>query len=346
MTDQPNDLSLYVSEYETAYNAHRKTYELRNPPPQRLPYEQIEPKPQRVIVPRENIVSMIALALMVIASVIVSGSHTLEVFGGGFVGSAGFVMIEVGIVTYAYIRTKTDYDEARHASVKKMVSRGMKLAFAVGIASNILDELSKNGVYISPEIKTLILIVLGVSAPVLALISGDTFGMFSVQQAHKQRKADAEYDRKSAAWNEARQQHERDHAAALEAWRDGLNASWNAMKSRMGVNVRVSKEPSNGLPMEIPMETQRKILPSVSTLGHSKQPQASKLVRDFLIENSEALEWNPLEIAGRLGIGKSTVYNVMNDLRKEQERAAIAGDLPAAPAPVVNVNGNHREEVE
>lgn len=55
---------------------------------------------------------------------------------------------------------------------------------------------------------------------------------------------------------------------------------------------------------------------SNALLGHSKQPQASKIVRDYFQEHPEAIDGNPIEIAAALGVGKSTVYNVIKSMKQ------------------------------
>ena len=59
------------------------------------------------------------------------------------------------------------------------------------------------------------------------------------------------------------------------------------------------------------------MLPSKSTLGHTKKPDAAKRVKDYFAENPDAIHQNPLEIAAYLEVGKSTVYNVLKSIKSD-----------------------------
>jgi hypothetical protein len=308
-----------VEKYEAAYAAHRRMYELRNPLPTARAYDALETRPEASVVKGENRLTLVVLGFMVLAAVIVSGSRTVPEFGGGIIGGAAFVMIELGIVAFAFIRTRTDYDEAKHAGVKKLVNIGMWLAFAVAVSANLHATLKHNGVEIATWINVPILVMLSISAPVLAFISGDVAGMYSALDASRQRRADKEYKEQLAAWEAGRRAHEVEHEAAIEQWRDGLNASWNAAKAKMGVSIRVERDSasiptlSNGNSIGNGMENQPAALPSASTLGHTKKAMARQIVEQYLDEHEEALEMPAMELATLLEVGKSTVYTVLKE---------------------------------
>lgn len=288
-----------VQRHEQAYEAFSAIYAKKNPPP------------GRTETARENRFSIVALAVLLVASIVVSASRTIPEFAallggtwvGYLVGVAGFIMLEVSLIVYAFIRTRNHYDESRHASVKTLINVGLGLSFVIALAVGIHATLKASG--FEWWIFNLALsIALGSSAPILAFISGDIIGMLVVADASRQRRADDLY----------REQ--------MEQWRAGLNEEWSRRQSQFGakidlrdMSVHVSK-PSNGLSIgQLDGQTAPQALPSASTLGHRKVANAAQIVRDYLTENPGAIEMNSRELAALLGVGKSTVNNVQQEFR-------------------------------
>lgn len=201
----------YAIRQRAAYAAFEEVYRVKTPPPA---------PPQ---VARRDYVTLLALGALVIASIIVSGSRTVAEFGGGIVGASAFVMLELGIVAYGYIRTKKHYDASRAESVKRLTSAGMGIALTVAVAANVHATLKANGVLLPAAIDTLILLSVALSAPILAFISGDALGMEAVSNQRAQADAQAAYD------------------AAMADWRDGLNRAFAG--SALYKQARVSVEP-------------------------------------------------------------------------------------------------------
>lgn len=281
----------WQARYERAYAAFKSTYEIRYPPP------------ERQTVKRENTGAVLALAALVVASVIVSGSRTIGEFGGGLIGVAGFVMIEIGIVAYAFIRTRVDYDDTRHQSVKRLVSVGMWLAFIVAVFANVHSTLKAGGI-LPDWLDTVVLLVLGFSAPVLAFISGDVLGMLAVMDASRSRRADREY------------------LDALRIWSDGLNASWNAQKQRMGVSLPSATSAVDGqnasqniaLSARTPLRTDANERGHGFGAGYERRHDARDKVRVYLLENPEAFNLTVRELAEAVGVGKTVAAAVRKEL--------------------------------
>lgn len=268
-------------------------------------YESQNPLPEKAAVEKDSVFVPVALVLMIAASVIVSGSRTIVEFGGGLIGFSAFVMLEIGIVAYAFFRTRRNFNEDKVNGVRKLATFGLALAFAVAVAANVHAVLKEKGVALADWLNTGILVMVSISAPTLALISGDVLALESMANTVKTRKAEREYQ------------------AAMAEWRKQFNGSWNAQKSRWGVRVEaLSDEDSNGIQRNSigmnGMES-REIVPSASTLGHSKQPQASKIVRDYLAEHPEAADMNPIELAAMLNVGKSTAYKIVGEYKANRE---------------------------
>lgn len=292
MNDE-TQLSMYdemAARHNAAYAAFRSIYETKLPKP-----EQTESERDSLFIPA-------ALVIMILASVIVSGSRTVFEFGGGLVGIMAFVMLEGAIIAYAFYRTRRNFNEHRLDGVRRLANFGLGLAFVVAVGANVHAVLRERGIQTAEWVNTGILVMVAISAPTLAFISGDIMAVETMANTTRERRVQREYQE------------------ALNQWAKDLNEAWAREKSRWGVKIEVEREPvqraSNGNSNGIPLENEQRVLPSISTLGHSKQPDASKKVRDYLLTHEEALEINPLELAAMLNVGKSTVYNVLKEFKK------------------------------
>lgn len=289
------DLSTYdvlAAKHNAAYAAFRAIYETRLPPPP-------EPKFQR-----ESVFVPVALVVMIIASVFISGSRTVLEFGGGLAGIAAVAMLEGAIISYAFFRTRLNFNDERMEAVRVLANRGLALAFVVAVAANVHSVIKGAGIETPPVITISILLLVAVSAPTLAFISGDIMALELMRNGYKERKLQAAYQE------------------SLTAWAEGLNEAWGREKSRWGVNVKIEAAPvsiptlSNGIPLES-NENQ----PSKSTLGHTKQPDATPIVEAYFIANPDMLSnGKPLEIARELGVGKSTVYTVRAKMLQDNQK--------------------------
>lgn len=294
-----HELSQYdgiALKHNAAYAAFRTIYEAKLPPPQ-MP--QIE---------RESIFVPIALVVMIVASVIVSGSRTIIEFGGGLVGVSAFVMLEGAIVAYAFFHTRTDFQESRIADVRRLAKIGLVLAFAVAVAANIHAVLKERGVDVDGRVNTAILIAVAISAPSLAFISGDIMALETMRNSYKARKV------KDA------------HAAALTAWMDGLNAAWAREKGKWGVKVEVSRADSQ--------QTDSHLLSGVSVLsvseqtdngqtahsgyGHTRTPDGQAKVIEYLNINPDHAKMPSRELAKLIGVGHDTANKGRNTWRNQQ----------------------------
>lgn len=208
----------YASKYNAAFSAFVKIFEMRNP------------RPVKKEITRDNLFVPIGLVVIMIASVLVSGSRTVDEFGGGGIGASAFIMLEGAIIAYAFFRTRFDFNEERLQDVRKLARRGLMLAFVVAIAANVHSELRRQGVEISELISLGLLLSLAISAPTLALISGDMLAVVTMSNNSKQGKADKEYD------------------LALLEWQTALNTTWEKEKAKWGVRLETVSAPPRQLP--------------------------------------------------------------------------------------------------
>lgn len=277
-----------------AYLAFSKQYELEHPAPERTALT-------RDVV---SVAIIVSLLVVMVAGVIVSSSRTIEEFGGSFVGVFAFVMLEGGLVAYAFFRARRAAVESnRVGNARRLATIGLTLAFVSALAANIHAVLKAQHIETPPIVNTVINLFVAVSAPTLAFISADVLAIELMSGDARRRQAEAQY------------------AEALGVWRAQLHEEWQRKQRTLGVSWKVERVAENSIPElsnGIPLEKQPGIVPSASTLGHSKQPQASSIVRDYFQEHPEAIDGNPIEIAAALGVGKSTVYNVIKSMKESQ----------------------------
>lgn len=287
-----NFIQLYeeiADKHNAAYDNFRRTYEKENP------------MPLRSRVDSDGLLVFFSLLFLVVASVIVSGSRTIEEFGGGLVGGSAFMMLEIGIVIYAFFRTKTDMDKQRIVEVRLKAKRGLALAFVVAVAANVHNVLKTRGIIISADINTIINILVAISAPTLAFVSGDIMALEWLKNKQKLREA------------------EEKHELSITVWKQGLDDTWQRQRGNWGVKVRVESatlelpSPSNGNSIG---NQERKTIPTVSTLGHKKEPDATEKATSHLEQNAEVfLSWKKSDLVNELksiGVGKSTAYKVID----------------------------------
>lgn len=294
MSENQDSLLIQYDELATRHNAAFAAF--------RTIYESKLPVPVMPDVERESIFVPAALVIMIVASVLVSGSRTIVEFGGGLVGVSAFVMLEGAIIAYAFFHTRTAFQESSMENVRKLAKIGLILAFTVAVFANVHAVLKDKAVIVSTWVNTAILVSVGISAPTLAFISGEIMALETMRNTYRLRKA-----------KEA-------HRKALAEWSEVLNASWAREKSKWGIKIEVSKSVPDSIP-SIPLERNgmenQVSLPSRSILGHSKQPQASAIVRDYLDANPDAIQIDPRDLAVQLGVGKSTAYKIVMEYRQK-----------------------------
>jgi hypothetical protein len=261
----------------------------------RTMHEARHPLPTEEKIARDNVslIIVIALAIVMVAAVIVSSSRTIDEFGGGAIGLTAFVMIEGGIMAYAFFRARRNASKDRLAKTVRWATAGLILTFIVGLGANIDASLKHQSIVLPQWVGTTIHLLVALSAPTLAFISSDVLAIELMATDIKRREA------------------KENHRLALEEWWTGFSRSWAVQQKNWGVKVEMERPIfSNGIPLE-----SSGMLPSKSTLGHTKKPDAAKRVKDYFAENPDAIHQNPLEIAAYLEVGKSTVYNVIRDMR-------------------------------
>lgn len=309
-----------VTQYENAFSAYRKTYELRTP------------APTRQAATGSSIWLYLALAATVIASVAVSGSRTIPEFGGDAIGVAAFIMLEVGMILYAYLRTRTDYDRTTHESLKKRTNQALRWTFVIACMANVhhiaqfkIEDLIIFGLHVGEVVSFVIDISIGLSAPTLAFISGDILGQQSAMRAGRQKQLDTEFD------------------SAMNKWLEGLNTSWNSQKKKWGADIQINSQLGivNGSLNSVNSneedgyslvhsvnslngrnEYQNRVNHSVNSAnGYTKNMNSREIIQSYLNEFPEQRDLNLDELkanieawAGRQ-VGRTSIHNVRSELK-------------------------------
>lgn len=274
MVEQAQELTQYdelTQRRSAAFVAYKAMYMLQNPYPVMPPIQQAD---------------WISIAIMMVqlaAAVFVSGSRTVKEFGD--VGGAAFMMLEFGMVGYAYVRTSNNYNAERHEELKRWIGRGLKLCVFVMLVANIDAVFTTARIDLPSEVDFFISFCVAVSAPTLAFITGDVLGMLVARYRH------------------IKKQTEQDFAAACQKWNDTLNESFRYYAPKMGATIKVERD----------------VQLSTGQNGHGRtfgrESKATLMVREHLTQNPSDLSMTVRELADKLHVGKSTVANVMREFK-------------------------------
>lgn len=269
-----------------AYETHRQIFEKEHP------------APKVRSVSRVDWIISVSLILMVFSSVIVSGSRTVVEFGGGVVGVMAFAMVELSIVGLSFFNTRfggtVEDSEKRLRRVRTWASIGILLSVVIAVVANVDAVLSERGIYTAEEVETIILVLVAISAPTFAYISGHILAVvFSVQA---RRKADAETE----------------HRAAMEQWMNDLNAAWT--RQRVNYGVRKSVRPDVQIDAVQPVQLDSGQIgqgnrTASSGQGYSRMSNAVEAVFAHWAAHPEDLNKPVRELAEIIGVSKSTVGN-------------------------------------
>lgn len=270
-------------------------------------YESKNPRPTKAIIRRDFVSMMIvvALSIVMLASIIVSGSRTISEFGGGFIGTVAFIMIECGIAVYALFRARRNANPKRLQNTVKWATVGLILTFLIAVAANIDATLKTHGIHIDETVLAVINLAVAISAPALAFISSDVLAIELMATDIQRREALRVYDEKCAEWL------------------DGLNRSYNAQPKTSIFRVDVQRTDA--------MDTSNRQLSALSAAdgrrtdtdgqahgygqGYTKRTDARTQVTEYLAANPEAMTMNLRELAKVIGVGKTTVGEVLKEMK-------------------------------
>lgn len=290
----------YQDRFKAAYETFVATYSLQNPPPER----------PIAVTSRTDKWLMAGFVLALIGAIIVSASHTIPVFVGENASVAGlavaiaaFMMIESGIVTYSFFLVRRGNAQVEMNKVRKYAGWGLAFIVFIALATNVkyvltvggFESKADNAVTIWQIFEVAIAIMVGISAPIVAYISGEILAITSMYEASKQQRLDAEHKEEMAIWHEH------------------LNRAWAVQKTRFGAKIEVT-------PVPIAAKTTE---PAKSTLGHTKVQDAAQKAWEFLMQNGgHPKDKSGVEVAEMLGIGKSTYFAMRKKYEEEKNNAS------------------------
>lgn len=289
--------------FEEAYSAFRRTYEMMQPPPV------MPANAERVLGWKQA-----GMFLGLLGSVIVSASHTIPIFVGStnitpltiFIGIAVFVMVEVGIIVFAYSSTEQQHKtrEDIRNRVKHYTRNGLYFIVTVAIAANVVYVIEHNITIPNDAViqstwngvRVVIFLAVGLSAPVIAFLTGEILAVDVLEHQSRFSKNVEKYQ------------------AELAEWQDGLNRSWSSQKKKWGANIdidsrvkRLASDASETVSSERPIGR-------TSGQGYAYASDASETVRTYLLDNPDDMKLSVRELAEKIGVGKSTVAAVRKQM--------------------------------
>jgi len=313
MNEEQESLRVYqahAKRHEQAYLSFTQVYELENP------------KPKAPAIHAGLPWLMLPFLVIAVSGIALSALRTAPIFASiarpivgeqmaNWEAALAVIVIEFTMVVLRYVMVIQSVQDGKELHLARWMQAGFWLAFGVAVVANIYSsvvhlEALKN---ITAVMDVVVALIVGVSAPVLAFISGDVLASLYAR---------AELVRKRMSG---------EHRELLAVWSDTKERRWSARQSSYGVKIHVenasnslSNSNSNG---NFGMENAR-ALPSRSILGHSKQPNASEIARTHFQINPSTL-WDDsvdlVALAATLEIGKSTMYNVRTKMRTETPRS-------------------------
>lgn len=286
----------YVIQTQAAYAGFSSIYEAKNP------------KPSKAMIKRDfvSLMIIIALAVVMAAAIIVSGTRTVEEFGGGAKGFVAWVMIEFGIIVLSLFRARRNANPKRLQDTVKWATAGLILTFFIAVAANIDSTLKDHNIQIDSTILTVINLAVAVSAPALAFINSDVLAIELMSTEIKRRESDLQYEK-----------------SCLE-WKDDLNRSWNSNQSKWVDKIEIQRADGRA-------DTKQGQLSALSAAdgqrtdtdgqthgygqGYTKRTDARTRVSEHLIQFPDDLGLNVRDLASKIGVGKTVAAEVMKEFK-------------------------------
>lgn len=275
----------FVARHEAAYTGFVKYYTLKNPPPQ----------PAEIHRDYVSTIIVIALAIVMVASIIVSSSRTIDEFGGGQIGTIAFIMVEGGIMAYAFFRARRTASTERLEKTVKWATVGLALTFIVGLGANMDAELRHKGINLPDWVNVGINLLVGISAPTLAFISSDVLAIELMATDIKKRQAD------------------KDHKIAMKEWEAGRSHSWASQQKQWGVGKIEVERPA---PRELPSN----LIKSDEKSQRNKPSIRLQKALDYLNGHPEDLEKPSRDLEVKIdGISYGTIHKAQQMIRAEKQ---------------------------
>lgn len=216
------------------------------------------------------------------------------------------IVIEVSIVVIRFIAVLHDAQDGRlnEARLRGWMSRGFYLAFVIALLANGYASVSHVDLFtpLLPAADLVIATAVGVSAPVLALVSGDILGAITVRAARIRLQARERYQ------------------AELNEWESGRMRRWQAYRTRVGLRPEalLSDRMSDRTDIRQALSDG---LSDRTGIGQQSDTQAKsgELVRQWLSEHPEDAALSVRALSDKLmqATGRRVSPDTINRVRRE-----------------------------
>lgn len=274
-----------------AFNAFTTIYEAKTP----------RPEPTQVSRDRVSQIIIFAISLVMIAAVIVSGSRTVAEFGGdeggwkALIGLTAFVMIEGGIMAYAFFRARRTASKTRLDNTLRWATAGLLFTVVVGLGASIDTTMRNRGFPLPDWVKGALDLLVAVSAPALGFISSDVLAIELMALDIKRRDAQKTDD------------------ANMKKWQRGLNAEWKAQQKNWGVRIRVETPQPPALPDSSAVNAG-----NLRKFTSIDRPSPKlKLALEWLREHPEHLETESRKLGELIGVSHATANKAQHIIKAE-----------------------------
>ncbi len=286
-----------VDRAEAGYIGFRRFYTVTTPLPEKEDYQS------------ENRFIQIVLGVILTASMIVSGSHTIITFSNGstlphlLVGFAGFCMLELTLAAFAFVGTQRHYrvEQSEPKSFKRFILAGVVIPFIVMILGNIDDTFRSRGIEVGETLHVVILLGVALSGPLLAFIVGDVLAMYSVIDRVQRRRHDKAYQE------------------VIKEWEEGLRRSWASKAGDYGGRVKVSVDRvpvamlSNVLSEQTDTDRQQTDTRQ-SGAGFTRVSSATQQAKQWLSENPDKAGLPLRQLSEMIGVGKDSIAKALREI--------------------------------
>lgn len=246
-----------------------------------------------------------ALLLMLAAAVIVSARHNIPFFLGKtpddvpgqiitvLIALSVVAMVEIGLVKLGeFLIEYLDADLVQFMRPWLLLI-GLVLLLTVAIFSNVLDQLSVKDIYVNENLKTAITILAGLTAPIMALITGVIFASLELKVSEDQ-----------TTWNRRFQQ------------------QWRTFKTQNDISLTVQApvikqmEQLGNIP-QIPNSNSNWNGNGKSGVGFQRVSSAMDQALEHYRLNPDDLKRSPLKVCKEIGVSKSTMYEAKKIVESE-----------------------------
>lgn len=312
-----------------AVDAAQRIYSAKNPPP-------IPPSLKRDLAAiGHDVAIMIGLFIIMLASVIVSASHTIPLFVNSVnvgwewaryvVGIATLIMCELGMILIAYYLVKIKPEDYKAKDLRKLLQPTVVLLLVIMIAGNLFStyenyymekELNQNepsptnaslvaytttAEDFEPPIlmrlaKGIITGLIGFSAPTIAFAVGEILAIVLVMAQAQTRTKQDNYNREYQEWQ-----------VKQANFVDATKGQWI---------IKIKKEMSLDRPLLAVSTVRNDVHMDSEYKTFSRTSDARTKAREFFAQNPDKLDIPCRKLTDEIGVGKSIIAEIQSEIKK------------------------------